>query len=131
MNQVNDLKHQIKKLEETNGDLSLGQKQLKREIHESLDQLDNSHKECGELKRLLKDVELEKETALNNANDLTEIIKSSEGIYWRKKIFPNYFSSEHDSKYILKKRLLNVVMIQMFEFTNMELHFHHNSHVYT
>ena len=81
LNEITDLKHQLKKLEETNGDMTLNQKQLKREINETCDQLDNSHKECTELKRMLKDTELEKETALNSVDDLKEIIKTAEGMY--------------------------------------------------
>ena len=80
LNEMTDLKHQIKKLEETNGDMSLGHKQLKREMNETRDQLDQSHKECVELKRLLKDAELEKETIRNNVDDLKEIIKNAEGM---------------------------------------------------
>ena len=61
--------------------MNLNQKQLKREMNETRDQLDNSHKECVELKRMLKDTELEKETALNSVDDLKEIIKTAEGMY--------------------------------------------------
>ena len=81
LTEVSDLKHQIKKMEENQGDLSLDFKQTKRALNDTSEQLEASQKETAELKRLLKDVELEKQVAWNSAGDLKEHVKSAEGMF--------------------------------------------------
>jgi hypothetical protein len=66
-------------MEENQGDLSLDFKQTKRSLNDACEQLGASQKETAELKRLLKDVELEKQVAWNSASDLKEHVKTAEG----------------------------------------------------
>ena len=98
MGEKSDLKQQLKKLEEMHGDLSRDHKQLKRQMNETGEELD-SVGEVGEFKRLLKDMELEKEIARNSANDLKEFVKNRER-YFQRVLYLRYLCFIQSSIYL-------------------------------
>lgn len=74
----NELKLQKKLVEEGRDNLKYQYKQCLQQINESKDGHEASLKECGELKRLLKDAEMEKQVAWSSANELRELVKMTE-----------------------------------------------------
>ena len=74
----NELKLQMKLVEEGRDNLKYQYKQCLQQINESKDGHEASLKECGELKRLLKDAEMEKQVAWSSANELRELVKMTE-----------------------------------------------------
>ena len=74
----NELTLQMKLVEEGRDNLKYQYKQCLQQINESKDGHEASLKECGELKRLLKDAEMEKQVAWSSANELRELVKMTE-----------------------------------------------------
>ena len=75
----NELKLQMKLVEEGRDNLRHQYRQCVRQMNESKDGHEASLKECGKLKRLLKDAEMEKQVAWSSANELRELVKMIEG----------------------------------------------------
>ena len=81
--EIGELRLQLKIVEESRGTLNREFKESQRKLSENKDLLEGSQKETSELKRLLKDAEMEKDVAWSSANDLRDLVKSTEGIFLR------------------------------------------------
>lgn len=82
MKELNAMKLQVQMLEDGRDVLNRDHKQAKRDLVESKELIELSQKDISELKRLLKDAEMEKEVAWTSCNELRELVKATEGSHF-------------------------------------------------